>query len=71
MVKAHRKLSYYHWGDFRSTADEYSGLDMRGEVILLSRKFVIDAEDIESWGGQIVTSDTQEMNGGTMTDRFG
>jgi hypothetical protein len=44
---------------------------MRGEVILLSRNFVIDAEDIESWGGQIVTSDTQEMNGGKMTDRFG
>jgi len=44
---------------------------MRGEVILLTRNVVIDAEDIESWGGQIVTSDTQEMNGGVMTDRFG
>lgn len=44
---------------------------MRGEVILLTRNILIDAEDIESWGGQIFTSDTQEMNGGVMTDRFG
>jgi hypothetical protein len=44
---------------------------MRGEVILLTRNVVIDAEDIDSWGGQIVTSDTQEMNGGTLTDRTG
>jgi hypothetical protein len=65
------QLSYYHWGQSESTAADYSGLDMRGEVILLTRNIVIDAEDIESWGGQIVTSDTQEMNGGVMTDRFG
>jgi len=44
---------------------------MRGEVILLSRNIVIDAEDIESWGGQIVTSDTQELYGTEMIDRFG
>jgi hypothetical protein len=44
---------------------------MRGEVILLTRNFVIHGNDTESWGGQIVTSDTQEMNGGKMTDRFG
>lgn len=37
---------------------------MRGEVILFNRSIVIAGEDIESWGGQIVTSDTYEfMNG--------
>lgn len=44
---------------------------MRGEVILLTRNVVIDAQDIESWGGQIVTSDTQEMYGSEMIDRTG
>lgn len=37
---------------------------MRGEVILLSRSIVIAGEDIESWGGQIVTSDTVEFMAG-------
>ena len=44
---------------------------MRGEVILLTRNVVIDAEDIESWGGQIVTSDTQEIYGTELIDRTG
>ena len=34
---------------------------MRGEVALLSRPVVIRGEDIESWGCQIVTSDTIEV----------
>jgi len=37
---------------------------MRAEVILLTRSIVIAGEDIDSWGGQVVTSDTYEfMNG--------
>jgi hypothetical protein len=44
---------------------------MRGEVILLSRSIIIAGEDIESWGGQIVTSDTQEVYDGTITFRSG
>jgi hypothetical protein len=51
-------MDYYHWGAAESTGPDFSGLDMRGEVILLTRNFVIDADDVESWGGQIVTSDT-------------
>ena len=35
---------------------------MRGEVLLLTRNINIRGEDIESWGGQIVTSDTVEIN---------
>jgi hypothetical protein len=44
-------LDFYHWGQEESTGDDYDGLDMRGEVVLLTRNVVIDAEDIESWGG--------------------
>jgi len=57
-------LKYYHWGLSESTGPQYYGVDMRGEVLLLTRNVKIDAEDIESWGGQIVTSDTIEMAGG-------
>lgn len=44
---------------------------MRGEVLLLTRNVKIDAEDIESWGGQVVTSDTIEIYDGEMTMRTG
>jgi hypothetical protein len=35
------KLMYYHFGDSVSTAAKYNGVDMRGEVVLLSRSIVI------------------------------
>jgi len=44
-------LKYHPWGAPESTANNYNGADMRGEVILLSRSIVIAGEDIESWGG--------------------
>lgn len=44
---------------------------MRGEVVLLTRNIKIDAEDIESWGGQIVTSDTMEIYGTEIVMRRG
>jgi hypothetical protein len=33
-------LRFYHWGQLLSTEPEF-GVDMRGEVILLSRNIVI------------------------------
>jgi len=44
-------LNYYHWGQAESTAAQYNGLDMRGEVLLLTRNIKIDAEDVDAWGG--------------------
>ena len=44
---------------------------MRGEVLLLTRNVKIDAEDVDSWGGQIVTSDTIEMYAGQIVMRTG
>lgn len=64
-------LDYYHWGRSTSTGPDHDGLDMRGEVILLTRNVKIDAEDIESWGGQIVTSDTMEVYGAEVIMRTG
>jgi hypothetical protein len=53
-VTATSALDYYHFGQAESTGDLYDGLDIRGEVILLTRNVRIQGEDIESWGGQIV-----------------
>jgi hypothetical protein len=55
-------LLHYHWGSAVSTANKYNGADIRGEVLILSRNIVIAGEDLDTWGGQIVTSDTIEVN---------
>jgi hypothetical protein len=55
-------LNNYHWGAPVSTASQYSGIDMRGEVSLLTRNIKIKGNDTESWGCQIVTSDFIEAN---------
>ena len=34
-------LQFYHWGAEKSTGDEYNGVDMRGEVVILSRNIKI------------------------------
>ena len=49
----------YHWGAPNPPADndEWGGIDMRGEVILLSRNIVIEGEDVDGWGGSILTTD--------------
>jgi hypothetical protein len=44
-------LNYYHFGREESTGTLYNGVDIRGEVLLLSRNVRIVGEDIESWGG--------------------
>jgi hypothetical protein len=44
-------IQFYHFGRATSTGDLYQGLDIRGEVVLLSRNVKIVGEDIESWGG--------------------
>lgn len=56
-------LKFYHYGALKSTADDYSGVDMRGEVVLLTRNVRVVGNDTDSWGAQIVTSDTIELNG--------
>mmetsp|Transcript_29264 Transcript_29264/g.28392 ORF Transcript_29264/g.28392 Transcript_29264/m.28392 type:complete len:776 (-) Transcript_29264:1803-4130(-) len=52
-----RELTGYHWGDSASTASDYNGVDMRGEVFLLNRNIRVEGEDQEQWGCQFITSD--------------
>ncbi len=43
LVFIHDKLQSYHFGAPRSTGPDYSGVDMRGEVMLLTRDIMITA----------------------------
>ena len=61
-VTSLKGLSTYHWGAPESTGSKYNGIDIRAEVAILSRNIKIVGQDIESWGGQIVTSDTIESD---------
>jgi len=45
-----------------STASKYNGVDIRGEVVLLNRNIQIIGQDLDGWGGQVVTSSTLDSN---------
>jgi hypothetical protein len=70
LVVLQNSLLYHHWGAEESTADNYNGVDMRGEVILLSRNIIIAGENIDDWGGQILTTDLMEFNEETFELKF-
>ena len=55
-------LDYYHYGGDASVADDFNGLDMRGEVILLTRNIRVVAEESNDWGCTIVTADRVEAD---------
>lgn len=63
MITLDRPLTHFHWGASKSTGGDYSGVDMRGEVVLLSRNIKIVGEDVEAWGCQVLTGDFIEGNG--------
>lgn len=55
-------FDFYHYGAGSSTASEFDGLDMRGEVILLSRNVKVVGENSNDWGCTIVTADRVEAD---------
>jgi hypothetical protein len=55
-------LEWYHFGQASSTADAYNGVDMRGEVLSLSRNIKIIGTEVDDWGAQILTSDVMELD---------
>jgi hypothetical protein len=62
LITLDRPLNYYHFGASLSTATKYSGVDIRGEVVLLTRNIKIVGNDTEAWGCQVVTSGFMEEN---------
>lgn len=67
VVTLDRPMSNYHYGAQVSTGAKYSGVDMRGEVMLLSRNIRIVGNDSNAWGGQVLTGDFIEADGTSRT----
>jgi hypothetical protein len=56
-------LEWYHFGAEKSTADKYNGVDIRGEVLSLTRNIRIVGTEVDDWGAQILTADVMEIDG--------
>ena len=67
-VDLDRAISYTHFGAAVSTGAKYNGVDIRGEVVLLTRNIKIAGNDTQHWGCQFITNDFMEADG---TWRFG
>jgi cell migration-inducing and hyaluronan-binding protein len=63
VVTLQSALKDYHFGAEASTAEQYNGVDIRGEVVSLSRNIKIVGGGPSSWGGHIVTTDIVENDG--------
>lgn len=63
LVTLTNPIEKYHWGQSISTEDSHSGVDMRAEVILLTRNVRVVGNDTDSWGGQILVTDNLEITG--------
>ena len=50
-------LAYYHYGAAESTATKYNGVDIRNEVLLLSRNVKVKGEEQDAWPGHIMATD--------------
>lgn len=69
IVTLDEDVEYFHFGDEDSTASDYNGLDMRSEVLLLTRSITIDAstDDIgyalkDVWGCRVLVADFYERD---------
>jgi hypothetical protein len=56
-------LEWYHFGAEKSTAEKYNGVDIRGEVLSLSRNIKIIGSKEDNHGCQILTADIMEADG--------
>ena len=62
-------FEFYHFGAYYSTGDDYNGVDMRAEVILLNRNVKVVGNDANDWGCATVTSDRIEADRSVRTGR--
>lgn len=72
-------ILFYHWGQAESTGSQFDGVDMRAEVMMMTRSILLkndidlglgnsepsqDTITESTWSGRIVTSDTAEFLNG-------
>lgn len=60
VIELTEPLKNYHFGAEKSTGDIYNGVDVRNEVLLLTRNVKIMGEKKDSWAGHVLVSDLIE-----------
>ena len=60
MITLDKPLTNYHYGEKESTAKTYNGVDIRNEVLLLTRNVKIMGEKKDGWAGHVLISDLFE-----------
>lgn len=63
-------FEYYHFGDW-DTKSDFEGVDMRGEVAILTRNVVIQGTGEDAWGCQILTTDMLDYEDNNLVTRRG
>jgi len=64
LITLDEPFSFYHYGDDISSASRYNGVDIRGEVRLLTRNVrIVGHENDDEWGGHVLTTDRMEFDG--------
>lgn len=64
------RTRHFHYGASYNVNAQH-GVDMRAEVVLLSRSIVIRGTDEAGWGGQVITSSLVEFANGRLRTRYG
>ncbi len=57
VVTLDKALLNYHYGAAESTGPIYNDVDIRTEVLLLTRNIKVYGEDKDGWGGQVMAFD--------------
>ena len=57
-----KPLAFYHYGAAASTATDYNGVDIRNEVILLTRNVKVRGEAADAWPGHVLVTDIIETD---------
>lgn len=70
-LKINTTVNHHHWGQPDTTAADFNGIDVRGEVVLLTRSVKIVGENVNGWGGHVLTGDTVELDGTEIKMRVG
>ena len=56
-IKLDSALANYHYGAAESTATKYNGVDIRNEVLLLTRNVKVKGEEQDAWPGHVMATD--------------
>ena len=67
-----KPLDHYHFGTADSTGTKYNGVDIRNEVLLLTRNIKVKGEEKDAWPGHVLATDLIDVTSdGQVKMRYG